>query len=671
LRSDVPPVTQAGLKQELQTFAQEALQAQADRIIAELAQIIKQSPSKAAQEPQEPQSLVGTAIKSVGTLAAGAGKPASMPHHVAKERPLGHGPKHGTKLERAHSAETMRHRTTHWAASIPGIPMAFSSPKRAEHSRALPSGIASVWQEAQAGVHNHHLRRAVYGHLLQGEDEDESVAADLLTAQEGGLEGRLVRPASIRLQAASWYLTRSRSPCCDSLARCGRAVCGGCLDAVRDTRQRLLAVVLSHAFEYFMAIMIVLNTAALGLRISHSARHDNPREGRLLRFSEAFFCAVFLAEVTLNLCAFGFKFFTAKGMWQWNLFDLVIVVTQVMELILLHCFSDPHVKGKHPHTDFSFMRMLRIARLMRITRLIRVVRFLEELRTLFSSIFTSMRSLLWSLLLLFMVLYCAGILFCQLVTDVLKENLIPQKERESLEYWFGSFERTLLTMMETVLGGVSWDDVVNPLLISVGPITAMTFCFFVAFTMLAVLNVVTGIFVEQAMNVAAHDKDMYATNHICDLFFNDDTATHISWEVFKTKVNTPDMKEYFKAINVDISEAHGLFNLIDVQQKGVVDSAQIVDGLIRLRGNAKALELGLLMAELADFRKNFFQHQITLETELHTMKKFLAKAVLGDDVDDLPVLSDSVLTMRERYHQDDMALSPLPPERIPDGIRLM
>jgi len=51
-------------------------------------------------------------------------------------------------------------------------------------------------------------------------------------------------------------------------------------------------------------------------------------------------------------------------------------------------------------------------------------------------------------------------------------------------------------------------------------------------------------------------------------------------------------------INVCPSEGVSLFRLLDVDDSGTLDARELVDGLLRLRGNSKALELSLLMRQV-------------------------------------------------------------------------
>mmetsp|Transcript_141675 Transcript_141675/g.257444 ORF Transcript_141675/g.257444 Transcript_141675/m.257444 type:complete len:214 (+) Transcript_141675:2-643(+) len=113
------------------------------------------------------------------------------------------------------------------------------------------------------------------------------------------------------------------------------------------------------------------------------------------------------------------------------------------------------------------------------------------------------------------------------------------------------------------------------------------------------MNMATGVFVDRAIRKAQEDTDTYTANHISDLFFRNpadpSACAEISWEEFSQKLDTDDMQEYFKAINVDPSEARNLFKLLDSDRSGSLTPEELVSGCLRLRGQAKALELSLLM----------------------------------------------------------------------------
>merc|ERR1712216_1069207 len=140
----------------------------------------------------------------------------------------------------------------------------------------------------------------------------------------------------------------------------------------------------------------------IGFETNYNATMHTQDVPAFLDSFENIFCVLFSMELILRIGAFGSDFFLGQG-WRWNLFDTLIVLMQVMDRIIRY-------------TDFDvgsdnalFVHYLRLMRIVRITRLIRVLRLLEELRQIIASILGSMRSLGWTLVLLFMVIYMVGI----------------------------------------------------------------------------------------------------------------------------------------------------------------------------------------------------------------------------------------------------------------------
>jgi len=87
------------------------------------------------------------------------------------------------------------------------------------------------------------------------------------------------------------------------------------------------------------------------------------------------------------------------------------------------------------------------------------------------------------------------------------------------------------------------------------------------------------------------------------------------------------MREYFKAIDVDPSEAKGLFRLLDIDSSDALDAEEFLGGCLRLRGPAKALDVALLMHEVKNLNQRFHAHFRFLEC--------LLNEAVGADLDPL------------------------------------
>lgn len=117
--------------------------------------------------------------------------------------------------------------------------------------------------------------------------------------------------------------------------------------------------------------------------------------------------------------------------------------------------------------------------------------------------------------------------------------------------------------------------------------------------MLAMMNVITGIFVDNAKTYAQQDKDTFVVRHVLNLFkqSNLGESTAIDWIDFQAKLDTRELQELFAAVEVDVADARSLFKLIDTDNSGSVTPEELMRGWLRLQGPAKALDLALLLRD--------------------------------------------------------------------------
>merc|ERR1712139_35029 len=136
----------------------------------------------------------------------------------------------------------------------------------------------------------------------------------------------------------------------------------------------------------------------------------------------------------------------------------------------------------------------------------------------------------------------------------------------------------MFTLYKTISGGVSWHDVVMPL----GQLEwywVFFFVAYVAFTFFAVLNVITGVFCEAAIESARQDHEMMIQQHltekekftaaVCELFGVERSGTKdmvLSYREFEDVLTHPSTKAYLAATQLDVSDAWELFKLLDTDE---------------------------------------------------------------------------------------------------------
>jgi hypothetical protein len=189
-----------------------------------------------------------------------------------------------------------------------------------------------------------------------------------------------------------------------------------------------------------------------------------------------------------------------------------------------------------------------------------------------------------------------------------------QEHFDYLRTSWGSIERAIVTLFESITGGRDWGEVYHSL-VKIGLVYGIMFLFYIYFMVFLVLNVVIGTVVDVTSGVAARDRDRMVEDEMKALkdyasdikeFFRQadaDSSGQLSWEEFRIHLNDDRVKAYFQTLDLDIRQAHILFKLLDCNDNGEVGIEEFLDGCLRLRGQAKSLDLNLVIYQLESLIK--------------------------------------------------------------------
>lgn len=320
-------------------------------------------------------------------------------------------------------------------------------------------------------------------------------------------------------------------------------------------KKSILSPLVTHpAFDYFFAAVIMLNSLYIGVQTHWRVTVvDNPWEPHAFYIIERIFAALFFTELMLRIIVAKCDFFALKNI-TWNLFDSTLVTMSVIEIIIFPLISDPN-EQEGGGGGGNIGKVIRMFRMVRIIRIMRVLRFLAELRVMVTLIIHSVRSLFWLLMLLIIILYVFSIFFTQGITDFLTEE-------------------------------------------TTDPVTEK------------VLNIVTGVFVDGAIQRSAQERDLRLEKEkeqkkvyvsmLMDLLEEIDSAgTGVITRAELEDAFKSDMVKYsFSVLDIDIADSNYLFDMLDLDGSGEVDMEEFVSGCLRLKGNAKSIDIHTLMFEV-------------------------------------------------------------------------
>lgn len=179
---------------------------------------------------------------------------------------------------------------------------------------------------------------------------------------------------------------------------------------------------------------------------------------------------------------------------------------------------------------------------------------------------------------------------------------------------------------------------------------------YVIFTYFAVLNVVTGVFCQSAIESAERDYDLvvqsnlqdkeYYTEKLRKLFneIDDDDNKQIDIKEFERHLGDEQVQAYLTSLELHSSDIWRLFKLLDVNESQELDLEEFLAGCFRLRGPAKAIEMAEVMHEMRHTRKRLFSFMSTVDSMLTAIVNSMDIAYWEDDDERLEHMNASWTT---------------------------
>jgi voltage-gated sodium channel len=237
-------------------------------------------------------------------------------------------------------------------------------------------------------------------------------------------------------------------------------------------RERAASLVESRRFQAVIITLIIINAITLGMETSDSVMASI---GSLLLAFDDIVLAIFVAEISLKLFAYQWRFFRDP----WNVFDFIIVA------IALVPASGP----------------LAVLRAMRILRVLRLVSMLPRLRFVVESLLRAVPGISAIAGLLFIIFYVFAVMATELFGDHHAE-------------WFGTIGKSMYTLFQ-IMTLESWSmGIVRPVMET----HPMAWLFFIPFILIAtftVLNLFIAIIVDamQAIHNKTQEEETEAIDH--------------------------------------------------------------------------------------------------------------------------------------------------------------
>lgn len=368
-------------------------------------------------------------------------------------------------------------------------------------------------------------------------------------------------------------------------------------------------------FEITVCLIICLNAVVLGVQVDSDVKHGASETNPSFRTLTIFFMVFFSLELFCRVLGEGPMFFMSRKNPRvgWNIFDTMLVTSALgEELFSVLLAAAPNVTS---------MRMFRMLRLVRIFRIVRVMRFFRDLRVMCAGIVNSLQALIWAVLLLLAMMYLFAVCLLQFVAEEVTRQSdgsgLGEEDFANLEEYFGGLVCTVYTLYLAIVGGIDWGRAAEPL-IAMHWIFGLSFALYVAFAVLCVLNIVTGVFVESANKLTAQDQDMVLMEELetrrqwfeeVKVLFEAadvDGSGCLNEEEFGNQLKDLRMQSWFRklGIHVETYSAHGLFQLLDFDGDGALELDEFAIALQQVHGPARSIDVAKVTHDTRILRKD-------------------------------------------------------------------
>ncbi|CAE7236764.1 unnamed protein product [Symbiodinium natans] len=215
----------------------------------------------------------------------------------------------------------------------------------------------------------------------------------------------------------------------------------------------------------------------------------------------------------------------------------------------------------------------------------------------------SLKSFLWTVVLLLILMYCVAVYFTELAFDLQHKH--PDKDFTSVRQSWGSIGSSILSLFQAITGGDDWQNFILVFDISGdgSVVNTLVFSLFIAFATLVMMNLVTGVFVDGAQRIAREEKNQELLKHVRRLLAPQEAKSNgevgadddfVTWLDFCQKLHNEEMRAYLMAFEMDTGQAKDIFYILDQDRQGKVTMREFFSACVNLHGPPRLADTAIL-----------------------------------------------------------------------------
>jgi len=434
-----------------------------------------------------------------------------------------------------------------------------------------------------------------------------------------------------------------------------------------------------------VSVTVLLSVLFLGVSMDYE-----PSSGWWVAV-EGLFAAIFVLELFVKLGILGVEHCLCGPYRMGNLFDLALTMIAISDVtfsavVLLGAGSADAESGVSTARISLVLRCVRLARIARLVKLFKGP-CLKELANMLSGFFIGLPSLVWVMVLLASVIYILALLLKSTVGPPHHaRSLVSQCGSGDIGSWddpacsacdlyaeeyLYSVKSSMMVVFRCVVGDCTSKGGQS---LSAHMSGCYTWTFDVVYflgmvtVVFGLFNIITAIFVQATMDglrfnhvqnkyaqmyearymrrkleaLVARIRHIYNQEMASDICvrgsakFGEETASgsmgecHLTESVFYKVLADPMVNSFFEDLDVKIDHRLNTFEFFDIGNDGRVSLAELIQTLMKMRGEPHKSDLVASWALLEDFRSQFFEFQKTSlanQRELYRHQRDVTRAV--------------------------------------------
>merc|ERR1712039_135782 len=211
--------------------------------------------------------------------------------------------------------------------------------------------------------------------------------------------------------------------------------------------------------------------------------------------------------------------------------------------------------------------------------------------------------------------------------DFLKKNWtgedasdLQKQLRSDMRTWFGSVPASLLALFKAMTGGVEWEKM-GEALMTISTIYGLVFVGFLGFALFGIMNVVTAVFVEQALSATAREKTEEIRtigSHVdaCLLAMDEDSKGFLTKAEFMKLLESDELRDLLRNAHMERAE---IVHIFDILQSREGEDFVLLDTLStkckQLLATPRTVDVLTLKFEIGRLQREF--HSFCYVTEGH------------------------------------------------------